>query len=66
MSRCPFYTSTYNGRDFSAMTASDRLLMVHHFDLQQCQAALGVRYLQTTVRQAIERRIRKLQREAGQ
>lgn len=62
MSAHPFYVATYNGRDTYDVTAADRLLRVQRFSLEQCQAALELPSLQTTVRTALERRIRKLNR----
>lgn len=58
----PFYSGTYNGRDCFCMCADDRVQRVAEFDLVQCEAALQVSGLQSTVKQAIQRRIRKLER----
>lgn len=60
----PFYSGTYNGNDCYCMTADDRSRRVAAFDLPACHAALEVPGLQGTVKVAIERRIRKLQRPA--
>lgn len=56
----PFYSGTYNGRDCYCMTADDRVKRVAALDLEKCQAVLELPNLQITVRQAAERRIRKL------
>ncbi|PTQ70390.1 hypothetical protein [Pseudomonas sp. GV071] len=58
----PFYAGTYNGNDCYCMTADDRVKRVAEFNLEQCQAVLNLPGLQTTVRAAAERRIRKLSR----
>lgn len=63
-SKHPFYSGTYNGHDCFCMSADDRVNRVADFDLQTCQAALALPGLQSTVRHAIERRIRKLERLA--
>lgn len=64
MSTHPFYAATYNGRPTHHADAASRLLRVQRFTAEQCQAALELDDLQKSVRTAIERRIRKLQREA--
>lgn len=58
----PFFFRTYNGRDLYDMTATDRLSRVGGFDLSQCRAALALPDLQTSVRTALERRVRKLEK----
>ena len=60
----PFYSGTYNDRDCYCMTADDRVKRVAEFDLPTCQRALAIDGLQGTVKQAIERRMRKLERDA--
>lgn len=60
----PFYSGRYGEHDCFAQTVADRLEMVSRFDLQQCQRALQLQPLQTTVKKAIERRIRHLHRES--
>lgn len=60
----PFYSGTYNGRDCYCVTADDRVKRVAEFDLDTCRAVLELADLQSTVRLAAERRIRKLQRAA--
>lgn len=57
----PFYSGTYNGRACYCISADDRVRRVADFDLETCREALNVSGLQSTVRQAIERRIRKLE-----
>ena len=58
----PFYSGTYNGRDCYCVTADDRVKRVAEFDLEACHRALQLADLQATVRSALERRIRKLQK----
>jgi len=65
MSSNPFYAYSVDGRDFFHVAADDRLRMVKDFDLEQCRAALALDGLQKTVRQAVERRMRKLERGAA-
>lgn len=60
----PFYSGTYNGRDCYCVTADDCVKLVSELDLAKCQAVLELPDLQGTVRQAAERRIRKLNRIA--
>lgn len=43
-----------------SVDVAERIRDVKHFDATQCRAALKVPYLQATVRQAIERRLRSL------
>lgn len=61
----PFYAASYNGHDCYHVSASDRLLAVQRFDIEQCRAALKLPGLQKSVITALERRIRKLEREAA-
>lgn len=57
----PFETGqTYRGIPLQHMDAQDRIDLVREFDVRQCRAALEVAGLQKTVRQAIERRLRRL------
>lgn len=58
----PFYSGTYNGRDCYCVTADDRVKRVAEFDLDTCRRALQLPDLQATVRSALERRLRKLER----
>lgn len=60
----PFYSGTYNNRDCYCVTAEDRTKRVAEFDLETCRKALQLQDLQTTVRAALERRVRKLERDA--
>lgn len=62
----PFFVRSYNGHDLYHITATDRLARVKTFDLAQCRAALAQPHLQKTVRAAIERRQRALQRRIAQ
>ena len=59
----PFYFQTYRGHATYSVGVDDRLSRVSGFDLAQCRAALALPGLQKTVRVAIERRQRALQRE---
>ena len=63
MNTHPFYAATYNGQDFYHTCATNRLMAVQRLSLEQCRAALEVPGLQKTVITALERRIRKLERE---
>ena len=65
MSQHPFYAATYNGRDCHHFTAADRLLALQRFTREQCLAALELDDLQKTVRVALERRLRKLEKESS-
>ncbi len=47
------------GRDVQVVDAQGRIATVKNFTLHECQAALEVPGLQTTVLRAIERRIRQ-------
>lgn len=60
----PFYSGTYDGHACFYMTADDRVKRVAEFDLQTCRRALVLADLQATVRAALERRVRKLERAA--
>ena len=51
------------GRGVQTTDASGRLEKVKEFDAIQCRAALRLPDLQGTVRQAIERRLRKLNKK---
>lgn len=61
----PFLTSITGlcGERIEALGAGDRVVMVGRFDRKQCAAALAMRELQTTVRHAVERRLRQLDHE---
>ncbi|MBO3274166.1 hypothetical protein [Pseudomonas schmalbachii] len=58
----PFYSGTFHGHHFYCMTADDRIQRVASFDLDTCHRALALGGLQKSVRQAIERRMRQLER----
>lgn len=64
----PFKAFTYPSDNGPVQTyhcaADDRLRALVNFDQAQCEAALRVPGLQASVRNAIERRLRKLTREA--
>lgn len=60
----PFYSGTHDGCDCFYITADDRVKRVAEFDLQTCRRALELAELQATVRGALERRVRKLERAA--
>lgn len=52
-----------NERGFGAVDTQSRLDLVKRFDLADCKAALALNGLQQTVEAAINRRIRKLEKE---
>jgi len=56
----PFITGTQDGVDYQATDAASRLDMAKDFNAAQCEAALKVRGIQTTVMVALARRLRKL------
>lgn len=64
----PFKAFTYPSDNGPVQTyhcaADDRLRALANFDQAQCEAALRVPGLQASVRNALERRLRKLTREA--
>ena len=60
----PFWSGTYNGHDCYCVTVDDRVKRVAEFDLATCHQALQLPNLQSSVRTALERRIRKLERAA--
>lgn len=59
----PFFTGFYGGHATYAQTVPDKVAKVKTFTLEQCQAALKLPHLQSTVVAAVEARIRKLQKE---
>lgn len=59
----PFKTGSWDGVDYFAVTADDRVAMVRRFDRDQCTRALALDDLQKTVASALKRRLRKLDRE---
>lgn len=60
--RNPFLCPEY-GRDVQTVDVAGRVEHVKHFNTAQCRAALKLPDLQATVRQAIERRLRRLAKE---
>ena len=61
----PFVTGTHEGHHVGEVTVDGRLHMVKSFDREQCKEALAMPHLQATVRRAVERRMRQLDREAA-
>jgi hypothetical protein len=60
--RNPFITGTHAGiGDVQACDTESRIDMVRNFSAEQCRAALKLRYLQKTVRVALDRRLRALE-----
>jgi hypothetical protein len=55
----PFSSPNF-GRGVQTVAAADRIEMVKKFDASQCRAALKLPDLQATVRQAVERRLKKV------
>jgi len=61
----PFLTLSLDGRQTGAVTAECRLHTLQRFTVEQCRQALALPDLQKTVVTALERRIRKLEKEAN-
>ncbi|MCC5809909.1 MAG: hypothetical protein JJU06_06000 [Ectothiorhodospiraceae bacterium] len=59
----PFFAGEYSGMQTYHVDAASRLDAAKRFNLEECRAALQVKGLQKTVATALERRIRKLERE---
>lgn len=59
----PFFSGFYAGNPTYTQTVTDRVAKVKTFTLEQCEAALKLPHLQSTVVAAVEARIRKLQKE---
>ncbi|WP_057785346.1 MT-A70 family methyltransferase [Alishewanella sp. WH16-1] len=59
----PFFTGFYGGNATYAPTVPDKVAKVKTFTLEQCQAALKLPHLQSTVVAAVQARIRKLHKE---
>lgn len=59
----PFFSGFHHEKAFYIVDAKDRIARVKQFTLEQCQAALKVSSLQSTVATAIEVRIRKLSKQ---
>lgn len=49
--------------EIGATDAASRIQMVRRFGREQCIQALGMSHLQTTVRAAVARRLRQIERE---
>lgn len=58
----PFYAGSAAGESYFNISADDRIRAVSTFNVHQLRAALRVPDLQKTVRTAIERRLRQLER----
>lgn len=56
-------TNPHTGEPMGVVSTDDRRQMVRGFTREQCEEALQLPGLQRTVRQAVERRLRLLQRE---
>lgn len=59
----PFFSGCYAGHPTYTQTVPDKVARVKTFTLEQCEAALKLPHLQSTVVAAVEARIRKLQKE---
>jgi hypothetical protein len=62
--RDPFYSGSHAGQHYFYVSAADRAARVGALDLEQCRRALAMDDLQKSVRTAVERRLRQLEREA--
>jgi hypothetical protein len=60
----PFFAFSSHGRDFYHCDIASRVDAVKKFTIEQCRTALELDGLQKSVRTAIERRIRKLEKSA--
>jgi hypothetical protein len=56
----PFITGRFGDTVYGAVSVDDRVRMVRGFTTEQCLQALRMPNLQTSVREAVERRMRKL------
>lgn len=63
MSNNPFFSGSFCGHKMYALDAQSRLDMVKRFDIAKCRAALRTKDLQIGVRDAIERRLKRLIKE---
>lgn len=61
--RNPFASGVYDGIQTYKISSYDRIRAVKSFDRSQCLAALKVPYLQKTVVQAVNSRLRQLDKE---
>lgn len=59
----PFQTRTYEGEPIGHVGTVDRMRAAQSFDARQCRQALAMPHLQTAVRTAVERRLRRLEKE---
>lgn len=62
----PFATGKHDGHEVGHVDAQSRIALVRGFDRKQCLAALQLKHLQSTVRAAVARRIRQIERETLQ
>lgn len=60
-----FYPTDAGPRPLYYLSAEDRLRVVPRLDADQCRQALAVPGLQVTVQRALERRLRRLEREGA-
>lgn len=61
----PFFSGYFDDQPTFDMDVNSRLDRVKTFDQAQCERALEMEHLQKTVRTAVERRLRRLQKEAA-
>jgi hypothetical protein len=59
----PFITGSAWGHKIQAFDAQSRLDMIKHFDREQLQAVVTMPGVQKTVKQAAERKLRKLEKQ---
>lgn len=64
--RNPFVTSYHNGHEVPHVDVQSRLHALQRFTADDCRCALDLPSLQQTVRTALERRLRKLERAQAQ
>jgi len=65
VNRDPFYVGRFSGHDSFTVDAQGRLDAVKQFTAAECRAALKLTGLQKTVRLAVERRLRRLEKTAA-
>lgn len=58
----PFLTEirNFDGARMEALNVEERVRMIERFGYEECKAGLALPNLQTTVREALKRRMRKL------
>lgn len=61
----PFFSGYVDGEPTFVMDVAGRQERVKEFDQEQCQRALEMKHLQKTIRTSVEKRLRRLQREAA-